>query len=458
MSQPLCKCLLVLIAVVFGDGAIAEDWPHWRGANRDGVVAEKSGWSEGVWSPTEKLVWKGKIGVGACAVIVANKQLIATGWADGKDTVYALDAQTGKLIWEQSYACPKYGRHSEGDKGLYSGPSASPSYDKQTGFVYTLSTDGDLHCWDTRNQGQRLWGINFYDEYDVKQRPLVGTRRLRDYGYTTSPLVLDNMLIAEVGDDEGNLMAFDKRTGKRLWTSESNDPAGHTGGLVPIMVDGISCVAVLTIRNLLVARLDKGHEGETLAEFPWETDFANSIATPAVKGNSIIVTSEYNQYSICRIDVTRKGAREVWRQPYASGVCTPVIHKSHVYWCWRGLYCLDFQTGKPIWRGGIYGDTASCIATKDDRLIVWANQGDLALVESFTRSPKKYTEVARVRNIFSRDVWPHIVLANGRLYCKDRDGHLKCFQFVSARALDDSREAISVESKVRRRLIRRLVL
>ncbi|MCA9068177.1 MAG: PQQ-binding-like beta-propeller repeat protein, partial [Planctomycetaceae bacterium] len=290
------------------------------------------------------------------------------------------------------------------------------------------STDGDLNCWDTRNKGRRLWGINFYNQYDVKQRPLVGTRRLRDYGYTTSLLVLDNTVIAEVGDEEGNLMAFDKQTGKRLWTSESTDPAGHTGGLVPMTVDGIPCVAVLTIRNLLIARLGEGHEGKTLAEFPWVTDFANSIATPAVKGNSVIITSEYNQYSICRIDVTRQGAHEVWRQPYASGVCTPVIHKDHVYWCWRGLYCLDFNTGKPIWRGGLFGDTASCLITKDDRLIVWANQGDLALVESFTRSPKQYTELARVRKVFSSDVWPHIVSANGRLYCKDRDGNLKCFR------------------------------
>jgi len=351
-----------------------------------------------------------------------------TAWKSDRDEVVCLDARTGRQLWKQSYSCPLYGRHSEGDKGLYSGPSASPSFDAQTGFLYTLSTDGDLNCWDTRKDGRRVWSLNFYDEYDVKQRPLVGTRRLRDYGYTTSPFIHGDWVIAEVGDDDGNLMAFSKRTGERQWSSQCKDPAGHTGGLVPITVEGLPCVAVLTIRNLLIVRLDQGHAGETLAKFPWVTDFANSIATPAVQGNSVIITSEYNQYSICRVQITRAGATEVWKQPHASGVCSPVIHKGHIYWCWRAVYCLDFETGKPIWRGGKFGDTASCLVTSDDRLIVWADRGELALVETAERSPNKYTELSRKRHIFQKDVWPHIVLSGSRLFCKDRDGNLKCFK------------------------------
>lgn len=410
----------------------AGDWPHWRGPDRNAVSAERSGW-DGVNWPM-KLVWETKAASGSSAPIVAGGSVYSLGWTrepEPRDIVVCLDATTGKQRWTQQYSCPEYGRRSEGDKGLYSGPSASPTFDSETGLLYTLSTDGDLNCWDTTSGGKRGWSVNFYERYDVPQRPLVGRRRLRDYGYTASPLIHGNWIIAEVGDDEGNLFAFDKRTGKRVWTSECNDPAGHTGGLVPIMVEKIPCVAVLTIHNLLVARLDAGHEGETLAEFPWETDFANSIATPAVHESSIIVTSEYNQYSIRRVDISRAGAKEVWQQPFASGVCSPVIHKGHVYWCWRGLYCLNFATGKPLWRGGVFGDTASCVVTKDDRLIVWADRGDLVLTETAVRSPKKYTELASHRGIFQSDVWPHIVLANGRLFCKDRNGNLKCFELLA---------------------------
>lgn len=421
-------CLILGISL-FSSARVAEadDWPHWRGPRHNGVVKETSGWDRNSWPPGDA-VWSAKIGVSGSAPVVADGCLYTTAWNKDRDEVLCFDALTGKRIWKQSYPCPMYGRHSYGDKGLYSGPSASPSYDAETGFLYTLSTDGDLNCWDTNKTGRLVWSLNFYDNFDVKQRPLVGTRRLRDYGYTTSPLVHGKWVIAEVGDDEGNLMAFSKRTGERQWTSASKDPAGHTGGLVPITVEGLPCVAVLTIRNLLVARLDERHVGETLAEFPWVTDFANSIATPAVSGNSVIITSEYNQYSICRIRITRSGATELWKQPYASGVCSPVIHKGYVYWCWRAVYCLDFETGKPIWRGGKFGDTASCLVTSDDRLIVWADRGELALIETAGRSPKKYTELARKRRILKNDVWPHIVLSGGRVYGKDRDGNLKCFK------------------------------
>lgn len=420
--------VLVLFAVPVSSLCRAADWPNWRGLNFDGVSSESSGWSNSEWPGA--LAWSASTGAGGSAPIVANGRVYSLGWSadpDPQDTLVCLDASTGKRLWSQHYDCPQYGRHSEGDKGLYSGSSASPAFDRKTGLLFTLSTDGDLNCWDTTRDGRHVWGVNFYEAYHVKQRPLVGSRRLRDYGYTASPLLHGNWVIAEVGDDEGNLFAFDKQTGERAWTSECKDPAGHTGGLVPITVDAIPCVAVLTIHQLLVARLDAGHEGETLAVFPWETDFGNSIATPAIHGQSIIVTSEYNQYSICRIDVSRDGAREVWKQSFASGVCSPVIHQGHIYWCWRGLYCLDFESGKPLWRGGRFGDTASLLATKDDRLIVWADRGELVLIETAVRSPTKYTELARRSGLCESDVWPHIVLSDHRLYCKDRLGNLKCF-------------------------------
>jgi outer membrane protein assembly factor BamB len=423
--QRICRFIIILSTYLSATGQ-CDDWPHWRGLNHNGRVDESSHFFGEKWPPADA-AWSINVNAGGSGPIVVGDRLYTMGWKADQDHVYCIDASTGREIWQQTYDCPRYGRHSDGDKGLYSGPSSCPSFDTKTGYLYTLSADGDLNCWDARNGGKRVWRVNFYDTYQVKQRPKVGRRLLRDYGYTTAPLLSGDAVIAEVGDDEGNLMAFSKKTGKRLWTSESKDPAGHTGGIVPISVDGLPCVAVLTIRNLLVARLDKGHEGETLAEFPWVTDFANSIATPAVRKNSIVITSEYNQYAITRIDITRAGAKQVWKQPYASGVCSPVIYGDHVYWCWRGVYCLNFETGKPIWRGGRFNDTASCIATSDGRLIIWAGRGELALVETADRSPDKYTELARTPATFESDVWPHVVLSGGRLFCKDRNGNMKCF-------------------------------
>ena len=66
--------------------------------------------------------------------------------------------------------------------------------------------------------------------------------------------------------------------------------------------------------------------------------------------------------------------------------------------------------------------------TGDGRIVVWANRGDLALAESAARSPDRYTELARPKTVMSRDeAWPHLVLAGGRIFCKDRNGEIQCF-------------------------------
>ena len=269
--------IATLLLCLLPHSVTAGDWPHWRGSGRNGVVSESSHFQGGTWPPGKPL-WTANVNSGGSGPIVIGNRLYTMGWKNGRDTVWALDTKTGRVAWHQSYACPEYGRVSDGDKGLYSGPSSCPSYDTSTGYLYTLSTDGDLICWDTRRQGKRVWGLNLYEASRVPQRPKVGRRRLRDYGYTTAPLLHGETVIVEVGDDEGNLMAFSKKTGRRRWVSESKDPAGHTGGLAPMVVDGLPCLAVLTIRNLLVARLDQGHEGETVAEFPNESATPQAVA------------------------------------------------------------------------------------------------------------------------------------------------------------------------------------
>ena len=168
----------------------AGDWPHWRGPNRNDVVAESSGWSNGKWT-SRKPKWNSNVGIGCSSPIVVDGKLYVTGWGKNRETLVCLNATTGRELWNRSYACPQYGRHSTGDKRIYAGPSSTPEYDAETGFLYTLSIDGHLHCWNAKDKGRPVWGFNLYDRYRVKRRPDVGTRRrtLRDYGYTSSPLL-----------------------------------------------------------------------------------------------------------------------------------------------------------------------------------------------------------------------------------------------------------------------------
>ena len=432
---PTMRSLLLLVALPAS--ASAADWPHWRGENRDGQSAESSRFDEGAWPPGEAL-WGTEVGAGSGSVVVAGGNLYTMGYAGGQETVWCLKVSNGTTVWRQSYKAPRYGRHAIGDQGFYRGPSSTPEYDPDTQLLYTLGIDGELGCWDTRDKGTRKWALNLYDRFEIPRRPQVTDRPRshRDYGYPTSPLVFGDWLLVEAGDPRrGNVLCFDKRNGKLLWGSENKDAAGHTGGPVPMTVDGVPCLAVLTARNLIVMRLDGASAGKSVASYPWATDFINNIPCPVVVGQSILVTSRYNMGEMVKLDIAlRDGARLAWRSKSPSGVCTPVVHQGRIYFANKGFHCLDLATGREIWEGGRYGDAGSVIFTADERLIAWANDGDLTLVDSAVRARGSYRELSAKRGVLNDMAWPHLVLAGGRLFCKDRGGRIRCLAL--AKGLD----------------------
>jgi hypothetical protein len=102
----------------------------------------------------------------------------------------------------------------------------------------------------------------------------------------------------------------------------------------------------------------------------------------------------------------------------------------------HGLRCLDAGTGKVRWSGGKFSEACSIVLTGDKRLIVWANDGDLSLVEGAGRSPDAFKVLAERKGLLRNMAWPHVVLAGGHLFCKDRAGNLKCLAMgKEARAL-----------------------
>lgn len=180
-------------------GEVDTDWPQWRGPTRDGISAESSGWPSG-WPP--RRLWGRNVGKGCTSPIIVSGKLYVMGWTgsrrgQGVDTVYCFDARTGRERWKVSYTCRYQGRVRTGDTRAYGGPSSTPTFDRDTGRLYTLSTDGDLRCWDAARRGKLLWAKNLYESYTVKQRPYVGGGR-RDFGFPTAPLVLGDLLIIEV--------------------------------------------------------------------------------------------------------------------------------------------------------------------------------------------------------------------------------------------------------------------
>jgi outer membrane protein assembly factor BamB len=421
LESILFACLCTIVAN-------AEDWPHWRGPNRDDTTSESSGFVDGKWLLAD--AWEGNVGEGSTSPLVVGEQVFVLGWKDGRDHLRCLDLKTGREIWTQSYAAKRYARKAMGDQGLYACVISTPEFDPTTGGLYTLGLDGELNCWSTRSGGRLVWSVNLYDRYDMPVRTKIGRSAQRDYGYTTAPLIYNDWLLVEAGGEAGTVVALNKMNGAEVWTSEYNGIAGHSGGPVLLKVDGVDCLAAFTLMDVVVMRLDNRREGETVGTTPWVTSFANNVANPAAVGNSLLVTSDYNIAATARLSYSlADGVKEVWRVRPHSKICSPLVYKDKVYFVWQQPYCLDLATGDTVWTGPRrYGDAGSGILTGDKRLIFFTGDGDLSLVATAEESPKEFTVLAEKKGLFHTDAWPHTVLANGHLLCKDRNGAIKVFR------------------------------
>jgi hypothetical protein len=397
--------------------ATAEDWHQWRGPDRTGVTSEPSRWPTG-W-PAKKS-WTANVGRGGTSPIIAEGKVFAMGWQGrgkgrGDDGVFCFAAGDGKVLWKQTYPSSYYGRHATGDKGRYGGPNSTPAYDAKTKYLITLSLDGELRCWDVANGGRNVWRKNFYDEYKVPQRPTAGHGKTgrRDFGFSSAPLIHGGTVIVDVGGRAGLVMGFDIKTGRRLWRSQSTAMPGSNSGPSPIKVGDMECVASLGLTRLVVTRIDKGHEGRTVAETAWNTSFACNIPTPGVLGNKVVLTSAYNVSRTQIFSISPGRAAAGWKTRTHATVASPVLHDGNVYLPEGALNCLDIDSGQKKWSLGRLGN-GSCVVTGDGKVLA-EGRGSVILVDGDKRKV-----LSTVKGVPSG--WPSIAFGNGIIVCKDDRG------------------------------------
>ena len=99
----------ILACVGWTGSAQAADWPHWLGPNSNGISDEALPQADWSASPP-KVLWKKSVGEGFAIVSVIGGRAYTTGNAKGEDTVWCLDAVTGKEVWKFSYPC-EAGQH-----------------------------------------------------------------------------------------------------------------------------------------------------------------------------------------------------------------------------------------------------------------------------------------------------------------------------------------------------------
>lgn len=387
-------------------------WPGLRGPSWDGAVRDAR-LIRGEGQPALKTVWKQPIGAGYAAIAAGDGRVI-TSFASGADDVTAaFDAATGREIWRHRIDAT-YPAHD----GAHGGPLSSPLL--HAGRVYQLGPRGQLFALDAAT-GVVAWARDLVAEHGAT-KPF--------YGFTTSPLVSDGVLIVQMGAGAGKAIAgFDPATGKLLWTA--GDDGVEYQSPIQATIDGVVQVLAATSKSLYGLEARSGrilwshpHGGEADA-----MSGASIVPVPAGPGRFLIKTKTdlSVMLHVARGADQAWSVKELWSGNAIRGnYAIPVYHDGYLYgMTGRALTCVDAATGETKWRSREPGDGFPTLV--GNHLVFITRPGSLHIVAA---SPRAYGELTRLA-LFSEHAWSNVSYADGHLFARSM-GHLARIDVVAA--------------------------
>jgi outer membrane protein assembly factor BamB len=394
--------LATFFVIVIRQISPAQDWPQWRGPNRDGVLA---GFSEPkVWPEKLKPVWKVSVGGGHSSPVVAGERVFLHSRQGEEEVLSCLALNNGKLIWKQSYSVPYSMSPDAAQHGK--GPKSTPII--SDGKLYTFGITGVLSCFDVKT-GKLFWRKEFSKEFK-ETSPL--------FGSSMSPLIDRGLLIVNIGGhDQGALTAFDALTGEVKWACKGDGP----GQASPIMVDfgGVRQVVTQT-QNHLVG-VDAAN-GRLLWSIPFTTEYDQNIVTPLVYQQTLIYSGVFKETAA--IKVVKKGdgwaTEKAWANPGISMYMNSPVASGDLLYGFshrnKGqFFCLDARTGATLWTSeGRYGENAA-IVNAPEVLFLLTNDAQLLIVR---KSAKKFDLIRRY-TVAESPTWAHPVVVGHRVLIKD---------------------------------------
>ncbi len=370
----------------------ADDWPQWRGPQRDGVWRE-TGLIDKFDSPQIELKWKVPIGSGYCGPIVTDGRVYVMDLQNDPEQgerVLCFDASDGKPVWQFFYQCPYR------DVKYPAGPRASVTLDE--GRAFALGAKGHFHCLDA-STGELLWKKTPGQDYDVDV-PI--------WGIASAPIVVDDLVIAQVGATDGAcLIAWEKSTGRRRWQA-LDDRASYSA---PILIEqaGRRVLVCWTGENLV--GLDP-LEGTVYWKVPFKAaKMIINVPTPVVEANRIFLTAFYDGAMMVRFAADELTAEQLWRRrglsekqtdALHSMIVTPIFDGDHLYGVdsYGELRCLDAATGDRIWEDQTAVPRARWsnihMVRNGNRVWMFNERGELLIARL---SPKGFEEISRAKLI-----------------------------------------------------------
>jgi outer membrane protein assembly factor BamB len=411
--------------------ALADDWPQWRGPNRDGV------WREGdviekftdkqLSGKQIKIAWRQPISAGYSGPTVAEGRVFITDRVlepEQAERVHCFDAASGKKLWTHEYDRAYSG------VGYPAGPRACVTI--ADGLAYALGAMGDLHCLAAAD-GKVLWKKDLLADYDIKM-PI--------WGISAAPLVEGELVILQIGGRDACLVAFDRKSGEQRWTALS-DRASYTA---PIMIEQAGKRVLVCWTGDHVAGLDPA-TGKVHWKHPFPPQkMVIGISTPVVANDRLFVTSFYDGSLMLKLDPEKLAVEKLWKRVGRSErpgdtdalhsiIATPLAEGDYIYGVdsYGELRCLDAKTGDRLWENktaAAPGRWSNIHMVRNGESVWMFNEAGELIISRL--SPKGFEEISRAKLIeptpeqlrqrragYFGVCWSHPAFANRHVYARN---------------------------------------
>lgn len=413
----------VAALVAFGGCAANAPWPQWGGPSRN-FMAEAEGLADRWPEEGPRKLWHRELGDGYATILVEDGRLYTMYRKDKNEFTIALDAKTGKTLWEHRNPSPTTRLMEE----FGAGPSSTPLLVGHR--LFSVGTNMVMHCFDKRT-GQILWKHDLVAEYGAS---------VPGRGYCASPIAYKNMVIvavdrkhedAEGGESEGesaskpadpregqSLMAFDQSSGSPIWKSQDY-PVSHSS---PILIEfaGAPQLVFLMAKEMIGVNPDNG---DLLWHHPFKPEGVN-LATPLWNGDDLLFCSSAYDSGSRVVKLTQKDGKTIPEELWYTRKMR--IHHGNAVRVGDYLFgssgdrspaffmSLNIKTGKVAWRERGF-KKATCVYG-DGKLIILDEDGTLALT---TATPEGLTVHSKC-TIAERYAWAAPTLVGRTLYVRDR--------------------------------------
>jgi outer membrane protein assembly factor BamB len=385
-------------------------WPQWGGPARNFVLAPSNlatSWPAG----GPRRLWTRTLGEGHSSILVDGDRLFTMyrlpgpGRARGeREAVVALEAATGKTIWQEEYPAPVAGFDFE----YGAGPHATPLIVGTR--LFAASTLKEIFGLD-KATGRRLWSHDLIRDYNAP-RP--------DRGYTCSPLAYRDLVIVTAGGPGQAVMAFRQASGELAWKAGDFTAAPAA----PILIDADGETQLVVFGGDEIVGLDPA-SGRRLWSHPHKTEWGLNISTPVwnAADRSLFASSAYSTGSRVldlRQSAGKTSVTERWFSNRMRVHIGSVIRTGGRAYGSSGdfgpafITAVDEKTGAILWQDRSFA-RAQLLYT-GDVLVILDEDGQLGLARI---TPKGLDVFARAQ-VLSRVSWTPPTLVQDRLYVRDR--------------------------------------